>query len=192
MPTTDIEDHNDIQLADGVEPVSEMPEQPSEAPVESAYAYGGAIPGPRLTEDNADDFARRLIAWTFATAPLFQRASGGEVSYPAAIPTEIKEDIKAGKAKMKHVSPQEFLDEADPLHIGKGDRHIINSFEKHIEHGDHLGPLKLYEGGHQDGRHRANAAKALGVKKVPVVDYRKAKGGSVIDAAIDVISKLRR
>mgnify|MGYP003346514081 CR=1 FL=1 len=47
MPTTNIEDHNDIQLADGVEPVSEMPEQPSEAPVEGAYAYGGAIPGPR-------------------------------------------------------------------------------------------------------------------------------------------------
>jgi GNAT superfamily N-acetyltransferase len=43
-------------------------------------AYGGAIiPGPKLTEDNADDFARRLIAWTFATAPLFQRASGGSV-----------------------------------------------------------------------------------------------------------------
>jgi len=43
-------------------------------------AYGGAIiPGPKLTEDNADDFARRLITWTFATAPLFHRAAGGSV-----------------------------------------------------------------------------------------------------------------
>jgi hypothetical protein len=79
MPTTDIEDHNDIQLADGVEPVDEMPKQESEAPAEGAYAYGGSIPGPKLTEDNADDFARRLITWTFATAPLFHRAAGGSV-----------------------------------------------------------------------------------------------------------------
>lgn len=43
-------------------------------------AFGGAIiPGPKLTEENADDFARRLIAWTFATAPLFHKASGGSV-----------------------------------------------------------------------------------------------------------------
>jgi len=43
-------------------------------------SYGGAIiPGPKLTEENADDFARRLIAWTFATAPLFHKASGGSV-----------------------------------------------------------------------------------------------------------------
>lgn len=68
-----VDTHDDIQLAQGVEPVSEMPEK-------EAYAYGGAIiPGPKLTEDNADDFARRLIAWTFATAPLFHKASGGSV-----------------------------------------------------------------------------------------------------------------
>ena len=72
-----VETHDDIQLAQGVEPVSEMPEK-------EAYAYGGAIiPGPKLTEDNADDFARRLIAWSFATAPLFQRADGGAVNDPA-------------------------------------------------------------------------------------------------------------
>jgi hypothetical protein len=46
----------------------------------AAKAYGGAIiPGPKLTEENADDFARRLISWTFATAPLFHRAAGGSV-----------------------------------------------------------------------------------------------------------------
>jgi hypothetical protein len=68
------------KLAPGIEPVDEMPKQESEAPAEGAYAYGGAIiPGPKLTEENADDFARRLIAWTFATAPLFHKASGGSV-----------------------------------------------------------------------------------------------------------------
>ena len=156
---------------------------------EISKAYGGAIYTPELTGD-PDDLARRLILWSYAAAPIarpLSRAEGGS-TYPVAMPTEIKEDLKDGKAKMRHLSPQEFLDEADPLHIGKGDRHIIDSFEHHIKHGHKLGPLKLYEGGHQDGRHRANAAKDLGVKKVPVIDYRKAAGGSVDDAqnAVDV------
>lgn len=155
----------------------------------TAKAYGGAIYTPELTTD-PDDLARRLILWSYAAAPIarpLSRAEGGS-TYPVAMPTEIKEDLKDGKAKMRHLSPQEFLDEADPLQIGKGDRHIINSFEHHIERGHKLGPLKLYEGGHQDGRHRANAAKDLGVKKVPVIDYRKADGGPVDDAqnAVDV------
>lgn len=160
---------------------------------EISKAYGGAIYTPELTGD-PDDLARRLILWSYAAAPIarpLSRAEGGS-TYPVAMPTEIKEDLKDGKAKMRHLSPQEFLDEADPLHIGKGDRHIIDSFEHHIKHGHKLGPLKLYEGGHQDGRHRANAAKDLGVKKVPVIDYRKAAGGSVDDAqnAVDVARNL--
>ena len=158
---------------------------------EVAKASGGAIVPVELGMRDFDNEARRLILWSHAVAPLFGRKDGGR-TYPVATPTEIKEDLKAGKAKMRKISPQEFLNESDPLHIGKGDRRIIDSFKKHIEHGDTLGPLKLYEGGHQDGRHRANAAKALGVKKVPVVDYRKEHGGAVIDAALDVVSKLRR
>ena len=47
-------------------------------------AYGGAItPGPRLNDENIDDFARRLILWSYATAPLFHKADGGAVD-PAA------------------------------------------------------------------------------------------------------------
>lgn len=157
----------------------------------AAKAYGGAITPIEIGNRNLEDEARRLILWSYAAAPLFGRAEGGR-TYPVATPTEIKEDLNAGKAEMRHISPQEFLDEADPLHIGKGDRHIINSFKSHIKSGDPLGPLKLYEGGHQDGRHRANAAKALGVKTVPVVDYRKADGGPVDDAqnAVDVARNL--
>jgi len=158
-----------------------------------AKAYGGAIYTPEFTTD-PDDLARRLILWSYAAAPVarpLSREDGGR-TYPVAMPTEIKEDINAGKASLKHLSPQEFLNESDPLHIGKGDRHIINSFERHIKSRDPLGPLKLYEGGHQDGRHRANAAKALGISKVPVVDYRKADGGPVDSAqnAVDVARNL--
>lgn len=46
-------------------------------------AYGGAIAGPKLTEENAEDFARRLILWSYAAAPFvnrsIRRATGGEV-----------------------------------------------------------------------------------------------------------------
>lgn len=46
-------------------------------------AYGGAIAGPKLTEENAEDFARRLILWSYAAAPFvnrsIHRATGGEV-----------------------------------------------------------------------------------------------------------------
>jgi hypothetical protein len=67
------------EVNDGAPPAQAV-ESVSEAPQQEAYAYGGAIiPGPKLTEENADDFARRLIAWTFATAPLFHKASGGSV-----------------------------------------------------------------------------------------------------------------
>jgi hypothetical protein len=179
-----VDTHEDIQLAAGVEPVTDVPEK----------AYGGAIYTPELTQD-PDDLARRLILWSYAAAPVarpLSRAEGGAAEYPVAMPTEIKEDLKHGEAKLRNLSPDEFLKEADPLHIGHGDRNIIHSFEKHIQHGDHLGPLKLYEGGHQDGRHRANAAKALGVKKVPVIDYRKADGGPVdpVEAAKDTARNL--
>ena len=159
----------------------------------AAKAYGGAIiPGPKLTEENADDFARRLIAWTFATAPLFQRASGGSVEFPVAKTKEMQDLHKKKHAKLKKMEPQKFLNETDPLHIGKGDRKVIDTFKHNIKHGDHLGPLKIYEGGHQDGRHRATAAKELGVKTVPVIDYRKAAGGSVVKRAFKVLSKFSR
>lgn len=60
----------------------------------AAKAYGGAIiPGPKLTEENADDFARRLIAWSFATAPLFHRADGGAVEDPVATAVDTARQI---------------------------------------------------------------------------------------------------
>ena len=49
-------------------------------------AYGGAIAGPKLTEENAEDFARRLILWSYAAAPFVHRgvsrADGGQVDNP--------------------------------------------------------------------------------------------------------------
>lgn len=171
--------HEDIELAHGVEPICSE---------EITKSFGGTVGAPPFIEDT-EDMARRLILWSSAVAPLTQRrADGGAVNYPLAKTKESK-DLKKKHAKLKKMKPQEFLNETDPLHIGKGDRKVIDTFKDNIKAGDSLGPLKIYEGGKQDGRHRATAAKELGVKSVPVIDYRKASGGSVINKAIKVLSK---
>ena len=38
---------------------------------------------------------------------------------------------------------------------------------------DRMDPLQLLGNGLEDGRHRAMAAKELGIDKVPVIDFRK-------------------
>jgi hypothetical protein len=154
-------------------------------------AYGGAITPIEIGNRDLDNEARRLILWSQAVAPLFGRADGGRVEYPVAM-TKETDDLKKKHAKLKKMSPQEFLNETDPLHIGKGDRKVIDTFKHDIRGGHHLGPLKIYNNGGQDGRHRANAAKELGIKSVPVIDYRKAAGGSVDDAqnAVDTARSL--
>jgi len=155
-------------------------------------AFGGGITPVELSNNNFDDEARRLILWSYATAPLFGRKEGGRVKFPVAMTKEAKDVHKKKHAKLKQMKPQEFLNETDPLHIGKGDRQIIDTFKHNIKTGHHLGPLKIYNNGGQDGRHRANAAKELGIKTVPVIDYRKAAGGPVDDAqnAVDIARNL--
>ena len=102
--------------------------------------------------------------------------------FHAVLHGEDEKAIRKGKAVLKKMSPDKFLSEAEPLDGSSGDKRIIDTFEDDIEDGDTLGALRLYKKG-QDGRHRAKAAKKLGVKNVNVVDYRKKKdeGGSVND-----------
>lgn len=103
--------------------------------------------------------------------------------YPLVMTSEGDKDIKKGKGKLKSMSPKAFLDAARPLHVGKNDRKLIDSFKGQIQRHDSLGQLKLYKDGKEDGRHRATASKELGVAKVPVIDYRKgrAEGGLILE-----------
>jgi hypothetical protein len=109
-----------------------------------------------------------------------------KLKYPLAMPHEAKEEIKQKKAKLKNISPEEFLNETEKMRLDAGDKAIITAFKKHIKRGHHLGPLKLYKNDIQDGRHRAEASKELGINEVPVLDFRdvedreeRAGGGSV-------------
>ena len=106
--------------------------------------------------------------------------------YHAVLHGDDTKAIRKGKAVLKKMSPGKFLKEAEPLDATSGDKSIIHTFEDDIKDGDVLGALRLYKKG-QDGRHRAKAAKKLGVKEMDVVDYRKKKatGGPVLPLGDD-------
>ena len=87
--------------------------------------------------------------------------------YPTVYTSESKKD------DVKEMSPKKYLKKARKLNIGEGDRKVINSFKKQIKAGDPLSPVKLLKHHHEDGRHRATAAKELGIDKIPVINERK-------------------
>jgi ParB-like chromosome segregation protein Spo0J len=49
----------------------------------------------------------------------------------------------------------------------------IDDLKQHILSGRRLDPLAIYADGKEDGRHRAHAALELGIKRVPVLDFRR-------------------
>ena len=74
------------------------------------------------------------------------------------------------------MTPDEFLSKSAPLKIDDMARENIDDLKQHIKDGGELDPLTLYEINTKsvkasDGRHRANAAKELGMDNVPVVSY---------------------
>jgi hypothetical protein len=59
-----------------------------------------------------------------------------------------------------------------------------------MKKGEKFDPVAIYPDGHPNGRHRAHAAKKLGIDKIPVVTWDKKKGGgSVVERALMVVSK---
>jgi hypothetical protein len=67
--------------------------------------------------------------------------------------------------------PDEYLSRVRPLVIDDVSRDNIDDLKAHIEDGRVLDPLVIYGSGKEDGRHRANAAKELGIKQVPVIIF---------------------
>ena len=73
---------------------------------------------------------------------------------------------------IRKVSPEEYLKKVAHLDIDEADsRENIDLLKEHIEKGKTLDPLLIRKNGKEDGRHRAYAAKELGIKYVPVIDY---------------------
>ena len=91
---------------------------------------------------------------------------------------------------MQWMKPDTFLDRSEKMQMDKDDKKSIKRFKNKIKDGKHLNPLALFPSGGQDGRHRATAAKKLGIDKVPVITWpKKAHGGTVVDRALMLTSK---
>jgi hypothetical protein len=86
------------------------------------------------------------------------------------------EDYEKRNGKIIYMNPDEFLSKAKELKIDDAARENIDDIKEHIKNGKKLDPLALYSSDktnvrNSDGRHRAIAAKELGIKKVPVIDF---------------------
>lgn len=76
--------------------------------------------------------------------------------------------------EMVTMTPDEYLARVRPLDIDETSRDNIDSLKDHILSGRTLDPLKIFADGKEDGRHRAVAARELGIEGVPVVVFTKA------------------
>jgi hypothetical protein len=123
-------------------------------------------------------------------------AEGGKVeSYPLRNHHDWEEahDYEKTGGKLGYESPSEYLKEVKPLNMDHDDKKLIHHFKKQMKKGEKLDPVAIYPDGHPNGRHRAHAAKDLGIKKIPVVKWpeKKKGGGPVVDQALMVISRRR-
>jgi hypothetical protein len=73
--------------------------------------------------------------------------------------------------RMVYVTPDEYLAAVRPLTMDDESRENIDLLKEHIESGKTLDPLLIRASGKEDGRHRAHAAKELGIGRVPVIVY---------------------
>jgi len=97
------------------------------------------------------------------------------VSYPLAPENEWYGDLqyKDQGAKLVLMAPDKYLSMIKPLELDDASVDNIEDLANHIKSGRKLDPLKIYPDGGEDGRHRAYAAKQLGVKRVPVIIWPK-------------------
>lgn len=81
-------------------------------------------------------------------------------------------DYEARGGRMTAMSPDDYLAQVRPLDLDDESRESIDILKDHILGGGRLDPLKIYADGKEDGRHRAHAARELGITEVPVIDFR--------------------
>jgi hypothetical protein len=95
------------------------------------------------------------------------------MKYPLAKPSDRWiNTLGQNDSLIKDMTPDEFLNKSRPLKVDAESRENIDILKEHIKDGGTLDPLELHSNGKEDGRHRAMAAKELGIKKVPVIDFR--------------------
>ena len=99
-------------------------------------------------------------------------------AYPAAIPPVYSHsNYKDLGGTLSYVKPEDFLEKVKGLKIDDVSKENIGDLKKMIKSGKELDPAIVeIENGiivSHDGRHRANAAKQLGIKEFPVIVIEK-------------------
>lgn len=80
-------------------------------------------------------------------------------------------DYESRGGRIVWMSPDDYLGRVRPLVIDDTTRENIDELKAHIQAGRTLDPLAIYADGREDGRHRARAAKEMGIPKVPVIVF---------------------
>lgn len=128
-------------------------------------------------------------------------SGGKKKSYPMAKEGEWwgEGTYKQAGGRLDNMSPDEFLSRSKPLDIDDLARENIDELKSHIQSGSDLDPLTLYADDvtdvrASDGRHRAIAAKELGIDSVPVVNYTKTinRNGEPLGLLDDIPDNLKR
>lgn len=83
------------------------------------------------------------------------------------------EDFEQRGGRISTMSPDQFLSQVRPLEVDDASRDNIDDLKNMMQSGRKLDPLAIYADGKEDGRHRAIAAKELGITSIPVIDFRQ-------------------
>lgn len=155
------------------------------------YVPPHVVLGNRMNEANFDQVRQLADRWSFmdnnvprgAEPRLIARggygddAATGGPSYPMAPQGEWYGDAnyQSTGGRLEHMSPDDYLRQTRPMDPEEeAARDNINDLKQHMRNGGRLDPLALYASGKEDGRHRAHAARELGIRQVPVLNWRQA------------------
>ncbi|URC15508.1 hypothetical protein DB2_6 [Octadecabacter Antarctic DB virus 2] len=100
-------------------------------------------------------------------------ARDGDAQYPVAPRDEWYSDAnyQTTGGRITEMSPDEFLSRVRPLELDEVARDNIDDLKNHMQSGRTLDPLQISLRGREDGRHRAIAARELGMGSVPVLRW---------------------
>jgi hypothetical protein len=176
---------------DAIQGALGRPLDPDERPVAQAGpdpardVLGGPGPGPAAHVARRDPGSGPKVSRAVSQAPPPGLAEGyarGGPVYPIAPRDQWYGDANYAQTggKLTSMSPDQFLGQVRPLEIDEASRDNIDDLKNHIQSGRTLDPLQIAANGKEDGRHRAHAAKELGIKRVPVLTWprtARAAGG---------------
>jgi hypothetical protein len=134
--------------------------------------------GPAIATAKAPQIAagmNQMVDNALAPAPLGKQRGvvGVGAKYPIADKGQwySNADFEKTGGQITAMSPDEYISKVRPLDIDEVSRENIDLLKQHIQEGKKLDPLAIFKNGKEDGRHRAWAAKELGISSVPVIQW---------------------